>query len=68
MTNKKCTHCKEVKELNAFTNNVASVDGKASWCRECVSEYNRSKDRDMVHDGFGSENYFFGWDEVNVYI
>lgn len=42
---KYCSNCKEVKELDAFTNNAARPKGKQSHCKECClttrTEYQR---------------------------
>lgn len=33
---KKCTRCKQSKELNQFPKAMDMVSGRSSWCRECV--------------------------------
>jgi hypothetical protein len=36
---KQCAHCKETKNLSEFASNVSTKDKKASWCKQCTSEY-----------------------------
>jgi hypothetical protein len=36
---KTCSKCKEIKELNLFTNNKSTKDGKNHHCKKCVSNY-----------------------------
>jgi hypothetical protein len=39
---KVCTRCKTLKSYNGFNRHKRHSDGRASWCRECQSEYNES--------------------------
>lgn len=39
---KTCTRCTCDKSSEAFSRNPRRADGLNSWCRECVSEYNRA--------------------------
>lgn len=34
--NKKCTKCKEIKNINNFYKDNATKDGHNSWCKKCV--------------------------------
>lgn len=38
-----CKKCKQEKELNDFPNNIKSVDGKSSYCRECMKAYHKAR-------------------------
>lgn len=35
--NKKCSNCKEIKDLSLFYSNTKSMDGYASWCKGCTN-------------------------------
>lgn len=37
MDEKTCTHCKEVKPVEAFSKRKSSRDGLQSWCKECLN-------------------------------
>ena len=38
MTTKRCTRCKQDKELSLFSKNKKAKDGLQSWCQKCMSE------------------------------
>lgn len=39
---KRCTRCKEEKQVNHFTKRERNKDGLDSWCKQCYSEVNRA--------------------------
>ena len=39
ITEKKCSKCGEVKPADEFGKNPNSKDGKRSWCKSCLKEY-----------------------------
>jgi hypothetical protein len=40
-TEKRCTHCRELKPFGEFPTDKATKDGLSSWCRSCHAEANR---------------------------
>ena len=46
---KHCSKCKAEKDLSDFSPNKRVKSGLASWCRTCVSEYNRSEPNKLKH-------------------
>ena len=38
---KKCRACGETKELDEFNNNKKTKDGKQSYCKDCMRQYNK---------------------------
>lgn len=40
---KKCTKCKEIKELSCFGNDKYKKDGKKSACKECYKVYDKNR-------------------------
>lgn len=42
VTLKRCTKCKEAKQLTSFTRSNQSPDGRRYWCLSCQVAYNRS--------------------------
>lgn len=56
---KKCSRCVKIMDLNRFTNNRTSKDGKDHYCRQCKSavkkedyEKNREKIKKQVHESY----------------
>lgn len=43
ITMKQCYHCGVEKPVTEFYNHKGSLDGKSSWCKDCVKEYNRNR-------------------------
>ena len=43
ITMKQCYHCGVEKPVTEFYNYKGSLDGKSSWCKDCVKEYNRNR-------------------------
>ena len=41
---KKCTKCKQEKELSSFTKDKSRKEGLQCWCRSCSQEYRHSKE------------------------
>jgi hypothetical protein len=40
---KRCSKCKVEKPYTCFNKNASRPDGLYSWCRDCVSEFNKTK-------------------------
>lgn len=43
ITMKQCYHCGVEKPITEFYDSKRSLDGKLSWCKECMKEYNRNR-------------------------
>lgn len=53
---KACYRCKTWKAKSDFTKNLTTIDGLGSWCRVCLSAYNKTK-RDTP-DGHSSRKLY----------
>jgi len=42
---KKCSRCKEKKNIELFGNNKRTKDGKHSWCKPCTAEWAKNPKR-----------------------
>lgn len=51
---KRCSKCKETKGLDCFHNYKGKPDGKATWCKVCVST--KAKNRDQPCPGENCKN------------
>jgi hypothetical protein len=40
---KKCSRCGKAKSRSGFYKNARRSDGLASWCKDCVSEYDKAR-------------------------
>lgn len=36
-----CSKCKKVKNISEFNNDKRRIDGKTSWCRDCINNASR---------------------------
>lgn len=43
ITMKKCSRCGAEKPITEFYNSQNLSDGKTTWCKDCVKEYNRNR-------------------------
>ena len=41
-----CSKCKKEKLFTLFYSDKGKLNGRQSWCRACVNEYNRNSRRD----------------------
>jgi len=44
---KKCTKCNSTKEVVVFSRKVSHSDGLNSWCKKCVSQNRKPKDKEL---------------------
>lgn len=47
---KKCSKCKQLKQLNSFSLKRKEKDGLNNHCRECVAAYAKARDKKYVTD------------------
>ncbi len=50
-TQKVCTHCRQRKDLAAFSRCTANPDGLQTWCHLCQSTYKDTWDPTVAWDG-----------------
>ena len=43
MHTKQCSKCKQTKEASCFNKHPKTKDGLKSWCKPCLSEYNKKR-------------------------
>lgn len=49
-THKKCSQCKDVKELKNFTKRKRSADGLSYECKDCKKKYKENKEENKVEN------------------
>lgn len=64
---KKCSKCKQEKELSMFNKNIARKDGKQHACKECEHEYGQ-KYSARVRDGQLKRRYGISSEEYEILL
>lgn len=50
-----CSHCKKLKEISLFRNRIESLDGKHSWCNDCMAEAQRIRNKTVEYKKYNNE-------------
>ena len=66
---KKCTKCREEKDLDLFRIQSSNKDGRHSWCKKCYNEV-YSKNRHLSHsrEYSGHRNMVYGFKENDEFV